>query len=208
LHRSDLPTRTQTALRGHAPHVHRADRSSGDRFRPAPTAALCVTSFASLLESLAGRWALAQSPRARLAVRAADGGQRPCIDEACVGTLKSACSRPVRRTSTMIHVLLLFDREGTAELRQRVRPEHKAYLGSVADRIAFAGPLLADDGVTMVGSLLAIAFADRGAANAWLADEPFTRAGLYARSEIHPFANLWPQRAGFPPESAAPHRRR
>jgi uncharacterized protein len=108
----------------------------------------------------------------------------------------------------MIYALLLFDREGAAELRQRVRPEHKAYLAQVADRIAFAGPLLTDDGVTMIGSLLVIDFADRSAANAWLAHEPFTRAGLYARSEIHPFANLWPQRTGFPPDADAAQRRR
>ena len=31
-------------------------------------------------------------------------------------------------------------RDGAA-LRQRVRPEHKAYLAQVAERIAFAGPL-------------------------------------------------------------------
>jgi uncharacterized protein len=108
----------------------------------------------------------------------------------------------------MIYALLLFDRENAAELRQRLRPEHKAYLAQAAERIAFAGPLLADDGVTMIGSLLAIDFADRSAANAWLAGEPYTRARLYARSEIHPFANLWPQRAGFPPESDAAQRRR
>lgn len=99
----------------------------------------------------------------------------------------------------MIYVLHLLDRPGAAELRQRVRPEHKAYLAQVADRIAFAGPLTDDDGQTMVGSLLAIDFDSREAARAWLADEPFTRAGLYAASEIHAFINLWPQRAGWPP---------
>jgi len=31
-----------------------------------------------------------------------------------------------------------------------------------------------------------------------LADEPFTRAGLYDSVEIHAFVNLWPQHAGFP----------
>lgn len=108
----------------------------------------------------------------------------------------------------MIHALLLFDREGAAELRQRLRPQHKAYLAQIADRIAFAGPLLADDGVTMIGSLMAIDFADRSAANAWLANEPFTRAGVFARSEIHAFANLWPQRVGFPPDADAERRRR
>lgn len=99
----------------------------------------------------------------------------------------------------MLYVLHLLDRPDAAALRQRVRPEHKAYLALVAERIAFAGPLLADDGVTMLGSLLVIDFPSRDAVQAWLADEPFTQAGLYAESRIDAFANLWPQRCGFPP---------
>lgn len=65
----------------------------------------------------------------------------------------------------MIYTFILLDKPGAAELRQRVRPEHKAYL----------------------------------AAQAWLAGEPFTRAGLYASTSIHAFVNLWPQKAGFAP---------
>ncbi len=99
----------------------------------------------------------------------------------------------------MIYVLRLLDKPGASALRDAVRPAHKAYLGQLADRIAFAGPLVADDGVAMVGSLLAIDFDSRGAAMAWLADEPFTRAGLYAGTEVHAFVNLWPQKAGFVP---------
>lgn len=97
----------------------------------------------------------------------------------------------------MIFTFMLLDKTGHADLRQRARPEHKAYLAAVAERIAFAGPLVADDGTTMVGSLLAIDFASRDAAHAWLADEPFTRAGLYASTTVHAFLNLWPQKAGF-----------
>jgi uncharacterized protein YciI len=99
----------------------------------------------------------------------------------------------------MIYTLILIDKPGAAELRQRVRPEHKAYLGAVADRIAFAGPFTTDDGQTMLGSLLAIDFPSRDAAHAWMADEPFTRAGLYASTSIYAFVNLWPQKAGFAP---------
>ena len=99
----------------------------------------------------------------------------------------------------MIFTFVLLDKPGQGELRQRVRPEHKAYLAAVADRIAFAGPLVHDDGQTMLGSLLAIDFPDRDAAHAWLAAEPFTRAGLYASVTVHAFVNLWPQKAGFPP---------
>jgi uncharacterized protein YciI len=99
----------------------------------------------------------------------------------------------------VIYLFRLLDKPDGAALRQRVRPEHKAYLAQVADRIAFAGPLTHDDGVTMMGSVLAIDFDSREAARAWLADEPFTRAGLYAGVEIHAFVNLWPQKAGFAP---------
>jgi uncharacterized protein len=98
----------------------------------------------------------------------------------------------------VIYVFHLMDKPGSGELRLRIRPAHKAYLAAVADRIAFAGPLMAGDGQTMVGSLLAIDFDGRAAALAWLAHEPFTQAGVYASSNVHAFVNLWPQKAGFP----------
>lgn len=99
----------------------------------------------------------------------------------------------------MIFAFHLIDRPNAGELRQRVRPEHKAYLAAVAERIAFAGPLTEDDGQTMIGSLLAIDFEDRATAMRWAAAEPFTKAGLYQAVSILPFSNLWPQKAGFPP---------
>ena len=99
----------------------------------------------------------------------------------------------------MIYIFTLIDKPESAALRQRVRPEHKAYLATVAGQIAFAGPLTHDDGVAMIGSLLAIDFPSRDAAHAWLAAEPFTQAGLYASTSIHAFVNLWPQKAGFAP---------
>ena len=98
----------------------------------------------------------------------------------------------------MIFVFHLLDKPGSAALRNEIRPAHKAYLGQVADRIAFAGPLLADDGQTMVGSLLVIDFANRPAALEWMRHEPFTQAGLYAITQVHAFRNLWPQKVGFP----------
>ena len=89
------------------------------------------------------------------------------------------------------------DKPDAAALRQQWRPAHKDYLAQVADRIAFAGPLLADDGQTMQGSLLVIEFPDRAAAEAWLQQEPFTRNGVYTSTSIRAYANLWPQRTGF-----------
>lgn len=99
----------------------------------------------------------------------------------------------------MIFAFHLIDRPGAGDLRQRARPEHKAYLAAVADRIAFAGPLTEDDGQTMIGSLLVIDFDDREAAMRWMMEEPFTKAGLYQQVSVLPFVNLWPQKSGFPP---------
>ena len=102
----------------------------------------------------------------------------------------------------MLFAFILQDKPGAAELRARVRPEHKGYLAAVQDRIAFAGPLTDDFGQSMLGSLLVIDFENRDAAQAWLAAEPFTRAGLYASQAVHAFANLWPHKVGFPPVPA------
>ncbi|MCS6766304.1 MAG: YciI family protein [Candidatus Protistobacter heckmanni] len=99
----------------------------------------------------------------------------------------------------MIYIFHLIDKPGAAQLRQDVRPVHKEYLGRMAERIAFAGPLVSDDGKQMTGSLLAIDFPSREAAAAWLRDEPFTQTGLYASVTISAFQNLWTQKAGFPP---------
>lgn len=99
----------------------------------------------------------------------------------------------------MIYLFHLLDRPGAGPLRQAIRPQHKAYLAQVAERIAFAGPLVSDDGQTMVGSVLAIDFPDREAALRWQEQEPFTQAGLYAEVKVHAFDNLWPQKCGFAP---------
>lgn len=99
----------------------------------------------------------------------------------------------------MLYAFHLIDRPGSAALRLQMRPEHKACLAQLQEHIAFAGPLLQDDGQTMIGSLLVIDFPGRAAAEAWLAQEPFHRSGLYASVQIHAFSNLWPQRIGFAP---------
>jgi uncharacterized protein YciI len=97
----------------------------------------------------------------------------------------------------MLFVFHLRDRPGASELRKAIRPAHKEYLAEVADRICVAGPLLSDDQTQMIGSLLVIDFPSRAAAEAWLTEEPFTRAGVYDASIVTAFQNLWPQRCGL-----------
>ena len=97
----------------------------------------------------------------------------------------------------MLFAFYLVDRPDAAALRQSVLAEHRAYLARHGDQIAFAGPLLDDAHAAMLGSLLVMDFEDRAAAEAFLRDEPFTRAGVYAEQAVWPFRNRWPQKTGF-----------
>ncbi len=98
----------------------------------------------------------------------------------------------------MLVAFWLTDRADSAALRATHLAAHRAYLGALAERMAFAGPLVAADGETATGSLLVIDFESVDAARAWLRDEPFTRAGVYVASEVVAFRNRWVQRTGFP----------
>jgi len=80
----------------------------------------------------------------------------------------------------VIYTFVLLDKPLSTDLRREVRPAHKAYLAEQAEHIAFAGPLVADDAETMIGSLLAIDFPNREAAAQWMREEPFNKSGLYA----------------------------
>jgi uncharacterized protein YciI len=98
----------------------------------------------------------------------------------------------------MIFAILLLDRPGVAELRTKVRPEHRDYLAKLADKMAFSGPLTSEDGKTAIGSLLVMDFPSKADAQAWLSEEPFTKAGVYEKPIIHAFTNMWQQKVGFP----------
>ncbi|MEC7289200.1 MAG: YciI family protein [Pseudomonadota bacterium] len=81
------------------------------------------------------------------------------------------------------------DKENSLDLRLATRAEHLQWAGSFLDRIAMAGPVLAEDGETMAGSTFVIEFDSLEDAQAWAAEDPYAKAGLFERTEIIPF--LW-----------------
>lgn len=97
----------------------------------------------------------------------------------------------------MLFVMHMLDKPGSLQLRLDHRPAHKEYVAGIAHHLAFAGPLLDENG-TMTGSVIVVEFGDRLALNNWLADEPYTKLGVYAAVQIHETKSYWPQRAGFP----------
>ena len=97
----------------------------------------------------------------------------------------------------MLFVMHMLDKPGSLQLRLDHRPAHKEYVAKIAHRLAFGGPLLDDQG-QMTGSVIIVEFEDRLALNQWLADEPYTKCGVYAKVQVHQTRSYWPQRAGFP----------
>lgn len=65
---------------------------------------------------------------------------------------------------------------------------HKAYLtGPLPVRILVSGPLVAEDGEAMIGSLFLLEAPDRAAVEAFHAADPFRTAGIWAEVRIHRF---------------------
>jgi uncharacterized protein YciI len=79
----------------------------------------------------------------------------------------------------MLFAIVCLDKPGHVALRAEVRPQHFTYLQQFRAQMFAAGPLQSDDGETMLGSLLILDFPDRAAAEAFAAEDPYTKAGLF-----------------------------
>lgn len=64
---------------------------------------------------------------------------------------------------------------------------HKAYLSTAPVSILVSGPLMSDDGETMIGSLFLIEADTKAAVEAFNDADPFHRAGIWAEIRIHRF---------------------
>jgi len=85
-----------------------------------------------------------------------------------------------------LFVLNCHDKPNSLALRMATREAHLAYVAPQRDVLKLGGPHLDENG-DMAGSLMIIDVADRAAAEAFSAGDPYTKAGLWARVEITPF---------------------
>lgn len=86
----------------------------------------------------------------------------------------------------MHFILICEDKPGALDLRLANRDAHLAYARATGV-VRAAGPTLAEDGQTMNGSLLVIEVADRAAAEAFAAGDPYAKAGLFQTVTIRPW---------------------
>lgn len=77
----------------------------------------------------------------------------------------------------MKFAIICTDKVDALQIRLDTRDEHLAYI-SATGVVEQAGPFLNETG-EMCGSLILIEVADRAAADAWSASDPYAKAGLF-----------------------------
>lgn len=90
----------------------------------------------------------------------------------------------------MQFVLICRDRPGAQGLRQSLRPAHLEWVEGQKSVVKLAGPLLSDDGQTMLGSLFVLECTDRAAVQAFNLADPYTQGGLFVHVEILPWRRV------------------
>ena len=90
----------------------------------------------------------------------------------------------------MLFAVIRHDKPNSLALRQSARPEHLKYLETVLDKILYGGALLDAQG-GQDGSILIIDVADKAAADAFAATDPFVAAGLFASTVVEQFRHVF-----------------
>ena len=71
------------------------------------------------------------------------------------------------------------DKLDHGHLRAELRDAHLAYLDANLDKLLAAGALIDDDGTGGHGGVLIVDTDERATAEAFIAEDPFTKAGLF-----------------------------
>ncbi len=86
----------------------------------------------------------------------------------------------------LFHVMAL-DKPGALDLRLENRAAHLEWAKAAGDTVRMAGPLLADDGESFIGSVFLIEAESEEALKAFQAEDPYVKAGLFQTVDFRPF---------------------
>ena len=83
----------------------------------------------------------------------------------------------------MYYIVHCIDKPNSS--RAELHKEHRAYLESQPLKIFTGGPLMDDSGEKMIGSMLIFECDSREQIDAFLADEPFNKGGVFEQVNVH-----------------------
>jgi uncharacterized protein YciI len=77
----------------------------------------------------------------------------------------------------------------------KTRPAHLEWVAASNFRFKFAGPILSDNGLDMIGSVIIAEHNDLDEARALQKTDPYEKAGLFERVIIQPTVQMHPKPA-------------
>ena len=89
-------------------------------------------------------------------------------------------------------MVLCKDKPGHLQTRLDNRDAHLAYMKANIEKLVIGGPLQTDDRQSMTGSMLVFDIADRAELDAFLAQDPYAKAGLFESVTITPYKKVFP----------------
>jgi len=84
----------------------------------------------------------------------------------------------------MPYVIETWDKPDSQAVRAEHRPAHLAFLAQHASKLLACGAKLHDDGSDLGGGIYVLDTEERAEADAFIAADPFTTAGLFERVSI------------------------
>lgn len=91
-----------------------------------------------------------------------------------------------------LYVITCVDKPNSLNLRLANREAHLDYARKWRDRMLVGGPLLSDDGETMVGSMLILDVDDRLQVDEFIANDPYGKAGLFESVAVRRYKKVLP----------------
>ena len=87
----------------------------------------------------------------------------------------------------MLFSIVALDHPNSLEKRMALRPDHVEYLKAHEDKLLVAGPMMDDSGEQPIGSLLIFDGNDRAEVDAFCANDPYAKGGLFQSTTISPW---------------------
>lgn len=87
----------------------------------------------------------------------------------------------------MHFIITCLDKPGALATRLATMDAHKAYIATRPIKVLLSGPLVADDGEQIIGSFFLVEAADRAAVEAFQANDPLYKAGIWSTTDVRAF---------------------
>jgi uncharacterized protein len=108
--------------------------------------------------------------------------------------LSGEALRDYYRTKPAQWAIYCWDKPGAEDARRALVQDQQRYVERFGERVIGYGHFVSDDGRDTLGTSFFMQLDDRAAVNAFVADDPLCKAGLYGQIDVHRWSNSFQRR--------------